>query len=42
MSNEEILGEVDVVQVTATDAEVAAAIAEIEPERAGADDRSGE
>lgn len=42
MSDEVTIGEVDVIQVTATDAEIAEAIAEIGQERAGAADRSGE
>mgnify|MGYP001030787584 CR=1 FL=1 len=36
------VGAVDNVKATATDEEIAAAVAEIAAERAGADDRSGE
>ena len=46
LTDEEIVaaavGAVDNIKGEATDEEIAAAIAEIEAERAGADDRSGE
>lgn len=41
-NTENAVGEVDVVNATASDGEIAAAIEKIAAERAGADDRSGE